>query len=104
MIDKQYVVRLAPDGWKEKLTCFSEAENMQAEDEADRFVSSEESRASWARLIVKIYETDPMVCLKCASPMKIIAVITDPEEVKKILKHLVKTHHTPPGLDPASLN
>ncbi|GAH20361.1 unnamed protein product [marine sediment metagenome] len=77
---------------------------MQAEDEADHFVSSAESRASWARLIAKIYETDTMVCPKCASPMKIIAVITDPEEVKKILRHLVKTGKSPPGLDPASLN
>ena len=31
-----YVVRLAPDGWKEKLTYISEAENIQAEHEADR--------------------------------------------------------------------
>ena len=36
--------------------------------------------------------------------MKILAVITDPEEVKKILSHLVKTSKSPPGLDPASLN
>ena len=36
--------------------------------------------------------------------MKILAIITDPEEVKKILRHLVKTGKSPPGLDPASLN
>ena len=103
-IDKPYLVRLAPDGWKEKHLDISEAENIQAEDEPDRCVSSAESRASWARLIAKIYEIDPMICQKCASSMKIIAVITDPEEVKKIHRHLVKTHHTPPGLDPASRN
>ncbi len=52
----------------------------------------------------KIYEVDPLVCKKCQSPMKILAVITDTEEVKKILRHLVKTGKSPPGLDPASLN
>ena len=55
-------------------------------------------------MIAKIYEVDPLVCKKCQSPMKILDVITDPEEVKKLLRHLVKTAKSPPGLDPASLN
>jgi hypothetical protein len=36
--------------------------------------------------------------------MKIIAVITDPAQVLRILRHLVKTGKLPPGLDPASLD
>jgi len=36
--------------------------------------------------------------------MKIIAVITDPAQVLRILRHLVKTGKPPPGLDPVSLN
>jgi len=36
--------------------------------------------------------------------MKLIAVITDPAQVLRILRHLVKTGKPPPGLDPASLN
>jgi hypothetical protein len=36
--------------------------------------------------------------------MRILAVITDPGEVKKILRHLIKIGRPPPGLDPASLN
>jgi hypothetical protein len=32
--------------------------------------------------------------------MRILAVITEPEEVKKILRHLVKVGRPPPGLDP----
>ena len=36
--------------------------------------------------------------------MKVIAVITEPEEVRKILRHLVKIGRSPPGLDLASLN
>jgi hypothetical protein len=35
--------------------------------------------------------------------MKLIAVITDPAEVGKILRHLVKTGRAPPGLDPSLL-
>ncbi|GAG53374.1 unnamed protein product, partial [marine sediment metagenome] len=85
-VDKPYVVRLAPTGWKDKLNSFTETENLPGDQEADIDVASAESRASWARLIKKIYEVDPLVCKKCQSPMKILAVITDPEEVKKILK------------------
>ena len=32
--------------------------------------------------------------------MNVIAVIIDPAEVKKILRHLVKVGRSPPGLDP----
>jgi len=31
--------------------------------------------------------------------MRILAVITEPEEVRKILRHLVKIGRSPPGLD-----
>jgi len=36
--------------------------------------------------------------------MRILAIITDPDEVKKILRHLVKTGKPPPGFDASSLN
>jgi hypothetical protein len=36
--------------------------------------------------------------------MKVLAVITDPSEVKKILRHLVKIGKPPSGIDPACLN
>ena len=45
-------------------------------------------RKSWARLIQKIYETDPLLCPKCFSEMRVIAAIDDPIVIKKILKHL----------------
>ena len=35
--------------------------------------------------------------------MKLIALITDPAQVGKILRHLVKTDRAPPGLDPSLL-
>jgi hypothetical protein len=43
---------------------------------------------NWARLIQKIYETDPLCCPRCSGKMKVISVIGDEEVIKKILKHL----------------
>jgi len=45
-------------------------------------------RRNWARLIQKIYEVDPLICLKCSGAMRVIAFIEDPDVIKKILKHL----------------
>jgi hypothetical protein len=43
---------------------------------------------SWARLIQKIYEVDPLVCSRCGGEMRIIAFIEDYKVVKKILDYL----------------
>jgi len=97
--DMPHVARLAPAGWK--------AERLQTPqpvrscpEETPCSVSSKESRCTWARLIAQVYEVDPLICTRCRAPMKVIAVITEPEEVKKILRHLVKVGRSPPGLDP----
>jgi hypothetical protein len=52
----------------------------------------------------RLYEIDPFVCPKCGIEMKILAIIMDPYEINKILKHLVKTNKAPPGLDMRELN
>src|SRR5207247_1015891 len=44
-------------------------------------------RASWARLIQKIFEVDPLLCV-CGAEMKIVSIITDPRVVDRILRHL----------------
>jgi hypothetical protein len=36
--------------------------------------------------------------------MKVLAVITDPSEVRRILLHLIKTGVAPPGLEASALN
>ncbi len=94
--DMPHVMRLAPAGWK--------AERLQASDPVQSYyeesaVSDQESRSTWARLIAQVYEVDPLECPRCQSPMKVIAVITDPDEVRKILRHLVKVGRSPPGLE-----
>ncbi len=45
-------------------------------------------RKSWARLIQKIYEVDPLICPKCRGTMRIISFIEDQEVLKAILTHL----------------
>ena len=62
------------------------------------------SRSAWARLIAQVYEVNPLVCPRCASEMRVLAVITNAAEVKKILRHLIKIGCPPPGLDPSLLN
>jgi hypothetical protein len=54
-------------------------------DEDSDFAKSR--RASWARLLRKIFEVDPMLC-PCGGKMKIVSVITDPRVVDRILRHL----------------
>jgi len=47
-----------------------------------------EVRRSWARLIRKVYEVDPLLCAQCGGTMKVIAVIERPAVVRQILDHL----------------
>jgi hypothetical protein len=43
---------------------------------------------SWARLISKVYQADPLVCKGCAGPLKIVAYIADELSIRRILDHL----------------
>ena len=70
----------------------------------DQSVSVNESRSAWARLLAKVYEVDPLRCTRCGSQMRVLAVMTDPQQVLRILRHLIKTGAAPPGLDAASLS
>ncbi|MCI0603060.1 hypothetical protein L0156_08590 [bacterium] len=45
-------------------------------------------RKSWAALIRPVYESDPLLCPKCATQMKIASVIKDGKVIDKILAHL----------------
>jgi len=48
----------------------------------------EKLRKSWARLIQKIYQVDPLVCPKCQGVMQIISFIEDQQVIRDILTHL----------------
>ncbi len=46
------------------------------------------AKRAWARLINQVSEVDPLVCPRCAVPMRIIACIEQPAVITKILTHL----------------
>ena len=58
---------------------------------------------SWAKLIKKIYEVDPLICPKCKGQMRIIAFIEDYKVARKILDYLgideFKKRDRPPTQD-----
>jgi len=63
-------------------------------------------RRSWAELIRRVYEVDPLLCPKCGSDMRIIAFITDPSVMKKILDHIRDRHRVgraPPAVPSAAV-
>lgn len=96
-----HIIPHAPRGWKE-------AHGVTVSDSSPQpstaTVPECACRSAWARLIAKVYEIDPLVCPRCFSKMRVLAVITNPAAVKKILRHLIKIGRPPPGLDPAALN
>jgi len=81
---KPHLVRLAPEGWRQE-HALQDGLRIGPVDQLDAEtpVSSRESRSAWARLIAKVYEADPLVCRRCGSPMRILAVITEPQHVRK---------------------
>jgi hypothetical protein len=44
--------------------------------------------SSWARLIAKVFQADPLVCKRCGGPLKVVAYITHTVAIRRILDHL----------------
>jgi len=102
---KPCLLRLAPEGWRREHEQPSSVRLGDCgQEQPEESVCGRESHVAWARLLAKVYEVDVLRCPHCGSQMKVIAVITDPQQVRRILRHLIKTGAAPPGLDPASLN
>ena len=59
-------------------------------------------RRSWAQLIKRVYEVDPLLCSKCGGEMRIIAFITDHDVVDAILRHLAKAEAQSPRGPPSA--
>ena len=49
-------------------------------------VEKKVERSIWARLIKRVYGTDPLIGNRCGAKMRILAVIIDPGETEKIPK------------------
>jgi len=45
-------------------------------------------RLGWAQLLRRVLEIDALTCAKCAVPMTVIAFLSDPKVVERILDHL----------------
>jgi hypothetical protein len=58
-----------------------------AHKDGDNSDFSREARSTWARLIRKIFEADPLTCGACGTRMRIISLITDLRIVDRILSH-----------------
>jgi hypothetical protein len=59
----------------------------QARSTAEDSAFARETRRTWARLLRKIFEADPLLC-SCGAEMKIVSIITQPRVVERILRHL----------------
>jgi hypothetical protein len=65
-------------GWK--MEHLQAPESIQPYEEQST-VSDNDNRSTWAKLIAQEYEVYPLTCPRYGSPMRAIAVITEPQEV-----------------------
>lgn len=105
--EMDHVAQRAPHGWRAEhelsIASDQEALGFSAMSDSDE-VGSTARKSAWARLLARVYEVDPLVCPACGSQMKVIAVIQDIDEIKHILRHLIKVGRAPPGLNESSVN
>jgi len=59
-------------------------------------------RRSWAQLIKRVYDVDPLLCPSCGAEMRIIAFIIDHDVVDAILRHLAKAEARSPRGPPSA--
>jgi hypothetical protein len=50
----------------------------------------------WAELLRRIFEVDPLACPRCGDKMRIVAFVTEPRIIDRILDHLRSTAPTRP--------
>jgi hypothetical protein len=68
----------------------------------DRSPDARALRRSWAQLIKRVFEVDPLVCPKCQGEMRIIAFIIDHNVVDAILRHLTTAEAKSPRGPPSA--
>jgi hypothetical protein len=62
----------------------------------DREVGALCRRSAWARLLAKVHAIDVLACPRCGSRMSVIAVITDPTQIRRIIDCLDRHGRGPP--------
>ena len=59
------------------------------------------ARFRWAELLRRIFEVDPLACPRCRGLMRLVAVITDPAVITRILAHRARPRdHVPRSRSP----
>jgi len=58
--------------------------------------SHDTSRIAWAKLMAKIAEDFPLACPACGGDIRLVAFITEPAPIRKILLHLGEPLEPPP--------
>jgi hypothetical protein len=53
-----------------------------------------EAGRRWAELLRRIFEVDPLACPRCGAEMRIVAFVTEPHIIDRILDHLRRTAPT----------
>jgi hypothetical protein len=62
----------------------------------DHEVDALSRRRAWARLLAKVHAIDVLACPRCGSRMAVIAVITDPAQIRRIIDCLQRHGRGPP--------
>ncbi len=58
--------------------------------------SHDTSRIPWAKLMARVGEEFPLECPNCGGDIRLIAFITEPGPIRKILTHLGEPLEPPP--------
>jgi hypothetical protein len=65
-------------------------------DSCDKLPTHDTSRIAWAKLMARVGEEFPLECPGCGGDIRLIAFITDPGPIRKILTHLGEPLEPPP--------
>ena len=58
--------------------------------------SHDTSRIAWAKLLARVGEEFPLECPNCGDDIRLIAFLTEPRPIRKILTHLGEPLEPPP--------
>jgi hypothetical protein len=93
--DRSALRSRAPANWYGRKSAADPAPSNTAK---DREVDALSRRRAWARLLAKVHAIDVLACPKCASRMAVVAVITDPVQIRNIIDCLQRHGRGPPPL------
>ena len=66
--------------------------------ENGKATASGKPTSTWARLIRRIFEVDPLGCKNCGAEMRLISFVTDFRQISRILEHTGARTIRPPPL------